>query len=115
MRRSVGALVLALAGADAAAAGLAPGRYDGTLCVATAASAPPSCGAVALDVRSASRVRVVVADVVYRLHVGPSRLDVATMHGPMQIDEFSADYVWEGPALRFVDADKNVHYEVRVG
>ena len=37
------------------------------------------------------------------------------MHGAMQIDEFSAAYLWEGTTLRFSDADKDVRYEVRIG
>jgi hypothetical protein len=37
------------------------------------------------------------------------------MHGKMQIDEFSAVYLWDGTTLRFSDADKDVRYEVRVG
>jgi hypothetical protein len=37
------------------------------------------------------------------------------MHGPMQIDEFSAAYDWDGTTLRFSDAAKAVRYEVRIG
>jgi hypothetical protein len=37
------------------------------------------------------------------------------MHGKMQIDEFSAAYEWDGPILRFIDAAKDVRYEVRIG
>lgn len=109
-------LLLAVAAAAPAwAAAPAPGRYEATLCVTTAASAPPSCGAAELDIRSASRARVRVADIVYRLHLRPAQLDVATMHGTMQIDEFSAEYEWQGDVLRFVDVDKEVKYEVKTG
>lgn len=113
MRRLV--LLIAVAGAPAWAAGPAPGRYEAQLCVTTAASAPPTCGPAELDVRSAARVQVRVADIVYRLHLRPAQLDVATMHGTMQIDEFSAEYEWQGDVLRFVDADKEVKYEVKTG
>jgi hypothetical protein len=60
-------------------------------------------------------VRVRVADIVYRLALRRDQLDVETMHGQMQIDEFSAAYLWEGTTLVFNDADKDVRYEVRIG
>ncbi len=112
MRRS--ALLLAFVAAPAWAATPAPGRYPATLCVTTSASAPAQCGAAELDVRSASRAQLTVADIVYRLQLRPAQLDVTTLHGTMQIDEFSAEYEWQGALLRFVDADKGVRYEVRL-
>jgi hypothetical protein len=112
--RRLGWFVL-VAVAPAWAAGPAPGRYDATLCVATAASAPPSCGPVELDMATATRARLRIADIVYKLRLGPDQLDVETMHGSMQIDEFSAAYEWQGEELRFVDGDKDVRYTVRVG
>ena len=114
MRGAVFLLLAALA-APAAAAGPAPGRYQATLCVSASASAPPSCGPAELDVRSGSRAEVRVADVVYRLHLRPGQVDVATMQGRMQIDEFSAEYAWQDGALSFVDAAKQARYEVRPG
>ena len=33
----------------------------------------------------------------------------------MEIDEFSAEYEWRGNVLSFVDADKNVSYQVTPG
>jgi hypothetical protein len=110
-----GAAGLAVTVLAAQAAGPAPGRYDATLCVATAASAPPSCGPVELHMRGPAEARLRIADVEYRLALRPTQLDVATMHGTMQIDEFSALYEWQGDELRFVDADKDVRYTVRVG
>ena len=107
-------VALALAG-TAAAAGPAPGRYKATLCVSPAASAPASCGPADLEVRSASRADVRVADIVYRLHLRPEQVDVVTMHGRMQIDEFSAEYEWRDGVLSFLDADKQARYEVRPG
>ena len=113
MRRLV--LLVAVAGAPAWADGPAPGRYEAQLCVTAAASAPPSCGPAELDVRSATRAEVRVADIVYRLYLRPPQVDVATMHGSMQIDEFSSEYEWQGEVLRFVDADKKASYEVKAG
>ena len=109
------ALLLAFAGAPAWGAAPTPGRYQATLCVTTSASAPPSCGPAELDIRSASRAQVRVADVVYRLHLRPAQVDVATLQGTMQIDEFSAEYEWQGEVLSFVDAEKKARYEVKVG
>ncbi len=113
MRR--GLLLLAIVATSANAATPAPGRYSATLCVTTSASAPASCGAAVLDVRSATRGQVQVADVVYRLHWRPGQLDVLTMQEKMQIDAFSAAYEWHDGVLTFVDADKGVRYEVRPG
>jgi hypothetical protein len=107
-------LALALAG-PATAAGPAPGRYHATLCVSASASAPPSCGPAELAVRSGTRADVRVADIVYRLHLRPEQVDVATMHGQMQIDEFSAEYAWRDGVLTFLDAEKQARYEVRPG
>jgi len=92
-----------------------PGRYDATLCVATVASAPPSCGPIEFDMTSASTARLRVADIVYQLALHTNKLDVVTMHGAMQIDEFTAPYAWQGEELAFIDADKGVRYTVRVG
>ena len=112
MRR--GALLIALAASAAAAAPSAPGRYDAELCVATRPQAAPTCGAADVDV-TPGRISVRVADIVYLLALKPSQLDVETMHGAMQIDEFSAAYDWQGTTLRFSDAAKDVRYEVRIG
>ena len=105
---------LALAAGAAVAAPSAPGRYDAELCVATRPEAAPSCGAADVEVAPGAVV-VRVSDIVYRLALRPRQLDVATMHGAMQIDEFSAAYLWDGTTLRFSDADKDVRYEVRIG
>jgi hypothetical protein len=105
---------MALAAAAAAAAPAAPGRYEAELCVATRREAAPSCGAADVEI-AAGAISVRVSDIVYRLALRREQLDVATMHGAMQIDEFSAAYLWEGTILRFSDADKDVRYEVRIG
>ena len=83
-----------------------------------AASGPagePNDGPAELEIRSGTRADVRVADIVYRLHLRPDQLDVATMHGRMQIDEFSAEYAWRDGILTFLDADKQARYEVRPG
>jgi hypothetical protein len=113
MRPSAVLIALA-AGAAAAAAPAPPGRYDAELCVATTPQAAPTCGAAEVEV-TAARINVRVADIVYRLALRTAQLDVETMHGAMQIDEFSAAYDWEGTTLRFSDAAKDVRYEVRIG
>jgi hypothetical protein len=109
------AFVLLLAATSASASGPSPGRYDATLCVRTSPATPPSCGAAEFELRDRGRAQVRVADVVYRLHLRPRQLDVSTMQGTTQIDEFSAHYEWQDRLLRFNDDDKNVRYEVKVG
>jgi hypothetical protein len=108
------ALLAAVAASFAAAAPTTPGRYDAELCVATRADAAPSCGAADAEVSSAA-ISVRVADIVYKLALRGEQLDVETMHGAMQVDEFSAVYLWDGATLRFKDPDKDVRYEVRIG
>lgn len=107
-------LAFALAAASAAAVP-PPGRYAATFCVATAASAPPNCGAAEFELRSKSTAWLRIADIVYQLQLRPGQLDVTTLHGRMQIDEFSAPYEWRDRVLSFVDEDKGVRYEVTVG
>jgi hypothetical protein len=116
-RLALVAVASALAWTTAAAAQPAQsGRYDAQLCVATRADEAPTCGAAEVEVEVAGRrLNVRVADIVYRLALRSEELDVETMHGRMQIDEFSAAYQWAGDTLRFSDAAKNVLYEVRLG
>ena len=109
------ALAAVLLGPAAGARPAAPGRYDGQLCVATQIDAEPTCGAAEVDVPSARRLSVRVADIVYRLALRGTQLDVTTMHGNMQIDEFSAAYKWNGDTLLFGDPAKDARYEIRVG
>lgn len=118
MRRAILALAFAAAGAGAAGAGAAdtepgPGRHDGQLCVATRPGEAPRCGAAEIEVRGA-RIDVRVADIVYRLALRSSQLDVVTTHGSLRIDEFSAPYEWAGHVLTFSDPAKDVRYEVRL-
>jgi len=109
------ALAAALLGPAAGAQPAAPGRYAGQLCVATQAQKEPTCGAAEVDVPSTRRLTVRVSDIVYRLALRGSQLDVTTMHGNMQIDEFSAAYKWSGDTLLFGDPAKDARYEIRVG
>ena len=103
----------ALSGSPALAAP-APGRYDATLCVSSAALAT-SCGPAEVDVRSSGAVWVQVSDIVYRLRISPAQSVAVVTQGTMQIDEFDAGAEWSGASLRFADADKQVRYEVQVG
>ena len=115
---ALGAIVCATATASVCspvAAAPAPGRYEATLCVQTGVAHPASCGPAEFEMRSKDRAEVRVSDVVYRLHLRPKQVDIMTMQGRMEIDEFSAFYQWKGNALLFFDPDKNVVYEVRPG
>ena len=120
MRRSVLVAVLAAAGLAPALAASPPaappraGSYDAELCVTLQRGAAPTCGAADVVV-SGAHLSVRVADIVYRLALQRAKLDVETMHGQMQIDEFSAPYEWVGDTLRFGDEAKQVLYEVRLG
>ena len=107
-------LVAAAAG-PARAAGPVPGRYDALLCVGTRADAALTCGAADVELRTGGVLSVRVADIVYVLAQGPRELVVATLHGPMTVDEFRAPFEWSGGTLRFSDTAKAVRYEVRLG
>ena len=111
------ALMLAAAAlaAPAAAAGPAPGRYQATLCVSAAASAPASCGPAELEIRSPSRDQVRVADIVYRLATSGNAAVVVVTQGQMMIDAFDTGPQWSGHSLRFLDAEKQVHYQLELG
>ena len=109
------ALVLAgLLAAAAVPAAPAAGRYEGRFCVAIR-SGPPDCGPVQVDLRRADQALVRVSDLLYSLTLRSGKVDVVLKHGAMQIDGFTAPYEWQGNALRFVDADKGVRYEVQLG
>ncbi len=109
------ALVATLLADVASAQPASPGRYDGQLCVATRPDVEPTCGAAEVDLPNARRLSVRVSDIVYRLALYKGRLDVKTMHGSMEIDEFSAAYKWSGDTLLFGDPEKDTRYEIRVG
>ena len=54
-----------------------------------------------------------IDDVVYRMQLHSSQVEIVLMHGAVQIDEFTAPYAWVGKTLQFVDGAKNARYEVR--
>jgi hypothetical protein len=120
VRQSVLVAVLAAACIDPVLAASPPaapprtGSYDAEFCVTLQRGAAPTCGAADVVVNGA-HLSVRVSDIVYRLALQRAKLDVETMHGRMQIDEFSAPYEWIGDTLRFGDEAKQVLYEVRLG
>ena len=90
------------------------GRYEGRLCVATAQGAP-ECGPARVELRRGGLAIVRVSDLLYSLTLQSSQVDVVLKHGAMQIDGFTGPCEWKGMALHFVDAVKDVRYEVRLG
>jgi hypothetical protein len=108
------ALVLAAALPVPVLAAPVAGRYDAQLCVATG-PAGPSCGPAEVELRANGEARVRIADIVYRLQLNSSQVEVVLMQGTMQLDEFVASYEWVGRSLQFDDKDKNARYEVRLG
>jgi hypothetical protein len=105
---------MAVGATSARAAAPPAGRYDGQLCVTTSAEAP-SCGPVEVDLDARGAASVLVNDIVYRLKLRPTKVDVVLMQGPMQLDEFSVPYEWKGAALQFADDEKSARYELRFG
>jgi hypothetical protein len=89
----------------------AAGRYAGQWCV-TVAAEQPVCGPAEVEWRGAGRARVGISDIVYTLRLRNHEVEVTLKHGAMQIDAFTAIYEWHGTSLRFIDADKNVRYEL---
>ena len=90
-----------------------PGRHAAELCVATSPSAPPNCGPAQADVRANGTMSVRVDDVVYRLELHSSQVDIVVMHNLVQIDEFTVPYEWTGSTLQFNDGDRASRYEIR--
>jgi len=113
-RSAVALLAFAAAGSWAAPeARPEPGRHVAELCVATSPSAPPSCGPAQADVRTNGTMSLRVDDVVYRLELHSSQVDIVIMHNLVQIDEFTVPYEWAGSTLRFNDGDRASRYEIR--
>jgi hypothetical protein len=114
--RAAAAITLALAACAAAAAVSegrpTVGRHAGELCVANA-STEPSCGPALVELRRDGSARVRINDLVYRLQLHSSQVEVVLMHGAVQIDEFTVPYAWVGRSLQFTDDERNVRYEVR--
>ena len=113
--RLASALLVSLAALNLSAAPASRpgvGRHAAELCVQTSA-APPSCGPAQVDLRRDGSARVRIDDIVYRLQLHSSQVDVVLMHGAVQIDEFTVPYEWVGRSLKFNDDDRSVRYEVR--
>ena len=105
------------AGAASAAAAPAPapaGRYEAQFCVSTTAG-NPGCGPADVELRASGHASVRIADIVYRLKLNSSQVEVVLMQGSMQLDEFTVPYAWAGRTLQFRDDEKNARYEVRLG
>ncbi|MEP6875973.1 MAG: hypothetical protein ABI887_16565, partial [Burkholderiales bacterium] len=89
MRRGAGLwfalAALAAGGASAAVADGRPtlGRHAAELCVANA-SAVPSCGPAQVELRRDGSARVRIDDLVYRLQLNSSQVEVVLMHGAVQ-------------------------------
>ena len=115
-RPAIAVLVgLVFLGAALSSARAAPhaGSYDAELCVATS-NAVRSCGPAEVELQASGAARVRVSDLVYRLRLNSSQVEVVLMHGAVQIDEFVGVYEWAGSSLQFTDADKNARYELRL-
>jgi hypothetical protein len=97
----------------AAAAEPSLGRYEGRWCVSVGEAAP-DCGPAQVDVLRQRRLDVRIADIVYRLQLNSSQVDVVLMHGTMQIDGFFASYEWVGRSLQFLDLEKRTRYELQL-
>lgn len=107
-------LVLFGCATSAFAAASGNGVVDGRMCVrpVNRDDKAGDCGAVEVAMLSSNRVVVRVSDIVYRLELHASQIDVVMMHGTMQIDGFSTNYDWQGRRLNFSDPDKGMRYEI---
>lgn len=114
--RAAAAVAMAMAAGTAVAAvsGGRPtiGRHAGELCV-TSAKAMANCGPAWVELRRDGSARVRVNDLVYRLQLHSSQVEVVLMHGAVQVDEFTVPYAWVGRSLQFTDDERQVRYEVR--
>ena len=79
------------------------------------ADAAPNCGPAELSVRPDGQVRLQVSDIIYDLVLRGGLAAVVVTQGSVTLDEFDAPAEWAGPALRFVDAQKRLRYEVQLG
>ena len=114
-RQVTAVLLLAMAAPDLWAAPAArpeAGRHAAELCVSTS-GAPASCGPAEVDLRRDGSLRLRIDDIVYRLQLHSSLVEVVLTHGTVQIDEFTVPYEWVGNALQFSDDDRSARYEIR--
>lgn len=121
LRPALLAAAAALCAGPCAAAGASalpkPGAYAARLCVQPLADAsrPADCGPAELTVQRGNKARLRISDIVYRLELHSSQVDVVLMHGTMQIDGFTTFYDWQGDTLQFSDREKGLRYQVQVG
>lgn len=101
--------------AQAAPVGLpAPGPHPARLCVQVLeVPGDANCGPADAWVGRGKRLQLRISDIVYRLELHSSQVDVVLMHGSMQIDGFTAFYEWQGSTLQFLDLEKRTRYEVQ--
>lgn len=87
---------------------------EGLMCVRPIADGDRAgdCGPVQIAVLSGNRAVVRISDIVYRLQLHASQVDIVLMHGSMQIDGFTAPYDWQGQTLHFEDPEKGLRYEI---
>ena len=92
----------------------APGRYSARLCVQPLAgpAAESNCGPADALVQRGNKAVLRISDIVYRLELHSSQVDVVLMHGTMQIDGFTTVYDWQGDILQFDDREKGMRYAV---
>ena len=92
----------------------APGRYSARLCVQPLAgpAAESNCGPADALLQRGNKAVLRISDIVYRLELHSSQVEVVLMHGSMQIDGFTAVYDWQGRTLRFEDREKGIAYAV---
>ena len=116
MRRVVVAVLCGFGlAAHAAPDGLpAPGQHPAQLCVQVLeVQGEPNCGPADALVQRGKRLQLRISDIVYRVELHSSQVDVVLMHGSMQIDGFTAFYEWQGSTLQFLDLEKRTRYEVQ--
>lgn len=91
-----------------------PGRYTARLCVQplSGPAAASNCGPVDALLQRGNKALLRLSDIVYRLELHSSQVEVVLMHGSMQIDGFTAAYDWQGRTLRFDDREKGMAYAV---
>lgn len=107
--------LVAAAGATAAAppGGPPPGDYDARLCV-TVNRQPPNCGPAEARVMPDGELRVSVHDITYVMGFEQGLLVGITMHGNIQIADYTSTYRWAGLTLLFGDTPRGLQYEVQL-
>jgi hypothetical protein len=107
--------LLAAAGTTAAlpVGGPPPGAYAARLCV-TVNRQPPSCGPADAHLAPDGELRVRVHDITYVIGFEQALLVGITMHGNIQVAEYSSSYRWAGLTLLFGDTPRGLQYELQL-